>query len=346
MTERQAGAISRRDLIAGAGAIALTAVFEPRAAGAERVLSGGTTSDASAVTSSTRGRATVGVCREPGVLDSKGRVRPEAAKALVERAVVAATGAEDAVAACRSLFKPGDVVGLKVNCLAGRGLSTHRELVDAVTALLVAAGVSAERVVIWERSDRDLRRAGYTPRRAGAGPLVMGTNDDYDNEPIEAGSVGGCLSRILSRRLDAVINMPVLKDHDLAGISGALKSFYGAIHNPNKYHDNGCSPYIADLYAHPGIRDKVRLTIVDALTAQYHGGPAWVAENTWTYGGVIASRDPVAVDATALEILAAKRQALGLPSFDAEKRAPSWLPHAAALGLGVADLTRIDRVTL
>ena len=31
-------------------------------------------------------------------------------------------------------MRPGEVVGLKVNCLGGRGNATHPELVDVITS--------------------------------------------------------------------------------------------------------------------------------------------------------------------------------------------------------------------
>ena len=291
-------------------------------------------------------RSIVGLSRDPRVFDGEGRVQAQVVRALVERALCAATGRADATLAMRALFKPSDVVGIKINCLAGRGLSTHAELVDALVALLVAAGVPASRIVIWDRSDRDLLRARYVIARSGPGPLCYGTNDDYEREPIDAGSVGGCLSRILTRTVSAVINVPVLKDHDLAGISGALKSFYGAIHNPNKYHDHGCSPFVADLYAHEEVRTKVRLTVFDALKPQCQGGPAYVPEHTWPFGGVFASLDPVAADAVALRIVASRRREVGLETLEKAGRAPLWLPVAAKLGLGTDDPARIREVTL
>jgi uncharacterized protein (DUF362 family) len=289
-------------------------------------------------------RARVAIARHGGVWSDPAAPNPAITADLVARAVEAAIGAPDAVAGLRSLFRPSDVVGIKVNCLAGRGLSTHRPLVEALSALLVRAGVGAESIIVWDRSDRDLTRAGFSVRRSGVGPRCYGTNDDYENEPIEARSVGGCLTRILTRELTAVINVPILKDHDLAGISGALKSFYGAIHNPNKYHDGGCAPYVADLYARPEIRDKVRFTVLDALRPQCHGGPAYVPEHTWPMGAVLASTDPVAIDAVATRLIATERQRRGMESLAQAGRKPAWLETAVGLGLGVADPARIDEV--
>lgn len=290
------------------------------------------------------GAPRVALARDPRVFDAGDRLAGAGVERLCERAVAGALGARDAAAGFRRLFAPSDVVGIKINCLAGRGLSTHVELVEAVIALLVRAGVPADSIVVWDRSDADLRRARYTVRRSGGGPLCFGTNDDYERDPIEAGSVAGCLSRILTRRLTAVINLPILKDHDLAGISGALKNFYGAIHNPNKYHSDNCNPFVADLYAHPAIRGKVRLTIFDALRPQYHGGPAYVPAHTWKLGAVFASLDPVAADATALGIIAGRRRDAGMESLDKTGRAPLWLRRAAELGLGVDDGKRVDEV--
>jgi uncharacterized protein (DUF362 family) len=289
-------------------------------------------------------RALVGMARDPAVVGRDGRIVPAGVAALLDRALVRALAAPSALEGLGRLFGPADTVGIKVNCLAGRGLSTHLELVEAIIALLVKAGVPADHVLVWDRSDRDLRRARYPLRRSGDGPLFLGTNDDYENEPIDAGSVGGCLSRILTRRITAVINVPILKDHDLAGISGALKSFYGAIHNPNKYHDDNCSPFVADLAAHPVVRSKTRLTIYDALVAQFQGGPAYVPEYGWPLGAVFASTDPVAGDAVALDLITRKRREVGLESLEKAGRPARWLREAAKRGLGIDDLGRIDRL--
>ncbi len=289
-------------------------------------------------------RARVGFAHEPGVFDSSDRLVPAVLDAMLDRALGAAFGVADAVAALRTCLQPSDVVGLKVNCLAGHGLSTHPELVFALVGKLVRAGIRAENVVVWDRSDTDLKRARYTIRRSGDGPLFYGTNDDYERDPIDVGSVGGCLSRILTRRVTAIINVPIVKDHDLAGISGGMKSFYGAIHNPNRYHDNHCSPYVADLFSYPVIRGKVRLTIFDALAPQYHGGPAFVPAHTWRFASVFASTDPVAADAIALKIVREKRRQAGMDSLEQAGRPAVWLEQAAGLGLGIGDERRIDEV--
>jgi uncharacterized protein (DUF362 family) len=290
-------------------------------------------------------RARVGVASDARVWGPSDALVATGVDHLLDRALARALGGADGAAALATRFAPADVVGIKVNCLAGRGLSTHIELVQSLTNLLVRAGVRADNIIVWDRSDRDLARARYGVRRTGDGPRCFGTNDDYEPEPIEAGAVAGCLSRILTRRISALINVPVLKDHDLAGISGALKSFYGAIHNPNRYHDHACTPYVADLNTHPAIRSKLRLTVFDALRPQFHGGPAYDPAYGWPLGRVFVSTDPVAADVVALRLLEEKRAQEGLPSLERSGRAPAWLPLAAKLGLGVGDPALIDEVS-
>ena len=68
--------------------------------------------------------------------------------------------------------------------------------------------------------------------------------------------------------LTALINVGVLKDHNLSGVSVGLKNWYGAIHNPNKHHEDSCTPYIPLLAAFSLIRKKLRLTIIDGSVAQ------------------------------------------------------------------------------
>ena len=105
-------------------------------------------------------------------------------------------------------------------------------------------------------------------RWAEIGVQCFGTDRvDYEQDLAAYGSVGSRLSRILTQRCNVLINVPVLKDHDGAGVTIAMKNMYGVIHNPNKYHPNGCNPYIADLNMLPEIRTGMRLIICDATTA-------------------------------------------------------------------------------
>jgi uncharacterized protein (DUF362 family) len=173
---------------------------------------------------------------------------------------------------------------------------------------------------------------------------VFGTNEDFDERLVEWGPSASRFDRVLASELTAVISCSHLKDHGLAGASLTMKNWYGAVHNPNKLHDDGCAPYVPHLVACPLVHDKLRLNVLDGSVAQCHGGPGRAPRWAWPYGGFLASTDPVAVDAVAREVLEARRKEAGLPALAAEGREPRYINEAARLGLGVADLQRIERV--
>jgi uncharacterized protein (DUF362 family) len=247
-------------------------------------------------------------------------------------------------------FKPNERVAIKVNCL---GLPTHPAVGEALVRSLGAADIAPERTILWDRSDRELKRAGYTLQTGGPDAWCYGTDalgasgrGGYDMQISTSGSIGSLYSRILTDRCDALVSAPVLKDHNLAGLSCALKNFYGAIHNPNKYHDDGCDPFVADVCAHRHIRGRLRLAVCDASRPQYNGGPPRRPQWQWPYGGIIMSTDPVALDRVGWEILERKRSDEGMKSLAADDRPVRYLASAAARGLGQADLAEIDVVSI
>ncbi|MGE5235216.1 MAG: DUF362 domain-containing protein [Acidobacteriota bacterium] len=266
-----------------------------------------------------------------------------AARAALERALRAATGEPTPARAVAALFSPSDTVGIKLNCLAN-SLSPRVELVEALVGLLREHGVAAERIIVFERSSRELRRARYTIRRDGGDYRCVGVDTDWDGQPSTSGAIGSCFARLVSTTCTALVGFGVVKDHDLAGISASLKNWYGVINNPNKYHDNHCDPFVADVVRHRFIRDKLRLTVVDGVTGQYHGGPAWRPDATWPLGLVIASTDAVAVDAWAWRLIDAERERHSLPSVSAAGRAPHFIATASAYGLGVGDPATVREV--
>lgn len=289
----------------------------------------------------------VGLARNPQAFGDDGEPGAEAVKSLVHEAVCAATGKSDPTEAWKDLFDPSDRVGIKVNCLPGRKLSTHREVADAIVAGLLLTGVSEKNIFIWDRRETELERAGFRINRDGPGPRCVATDSPgygYQRLPEESGSIGSCFSSLVSTHCTALVSVPVLKDHDLSGVSVSMKNFFGAIHNPNRYHDNNCDPYIPDVNRHPYIKDKLRLVVCDALVAQCQGGPSFVPKWAWNYSGILASRDPVAVDSIGCAIIEERRKEGGLPPLSEVGRTPSYIETAAKKGLGEADPDGIEIV--
>jgi uncharacterized protein (DUF362 family) len=275
------------------------------------------------------------------------RLSEENAAHFLDQALVKITRHSSPAAAWRSLFSPGESVGIKLSCLPGKPLSSSHGLVMAIVQGLKAAGVSENDIYIWDRTNREMERAGFGI--SGSGLKIEGTDaslgDGYSDDIEFAGSVGTRFSRIMTR-VDALINVPVLKDHDLAGVSISMKNFYGAIYNPNKFHLNNCDPYVAELCTHPMIKDKLRLIVCDASRVQVNNGPAYYPRYAWEYGGILVSRDPVALDYIGWQIIEERRKEIGLKSLKAVGREPKYILTAARLKLGNIDEKYIQKIEI
>lgn len=249
---------------------------------------------------------------------------------LLDHAIQGLFDSDDPAHNWTRLVRPGETVGLKVNTLGGRGLSSNVLLVDAICERLQQAGVKAQNILIWDRDTVELERAGFRIRTGGNQVQCFGSDRvGFEEDLASFGSVGSRLSKILTQRCDVLINVPVLKDHDGAGVSVALKNMYGTIHNPNKYHPEGCNPYVADVNMLPELRSRLRLHICDATTACFDGGPAFKPEFTWQPNTLIVSADPVALDQSAWQMIERKRAERGLKTLAADGREPRYIATAA-----------------
>jgi len=240
---------------------------------------------------------------------------------------------------------PGGMVGFKTSCLARKFNSTPVALVDALTGLLVNQGFDANDLIVWERTSRELADAGFVLNASGQGVRFLGTDANgigYAREFSTSGEVSSLVSRIMTDLIQHSVNLPVLKDHSIAGLSAGMKNMYGAIHNPNKFHANCCDPYCAHVNNLEPIRQKHRLTIIDTVRVQYDGGPGYMAPFMATFGALVISRDPVAADRVGLEILEKLRKDHGRPPLAQVGREVKYLKTAKSIGLGEEDLARID----
>jgi len=240
---------------------------------------------------------------------------------------------------------PGGAVGMKTNCLTVFN-PTMKPLADALSqAILDMTSLKENDIIIWERTGRELKNCGYTLNISARGRRCLGTDAGgvgYSDEFYNSGSVSSLVSRVLTSMVDHSINLPVLKDHSIAGLSAGLKNMYGAVHNPNKYHGRNCDPYAAHVNNLEPIRDKHRLTVIDAVRVQYDNGPGFDNDSLEWHNGLIVSEDPVAADRIGLEIVEYLRRKNNLPPLEKVGRKVAYLDSAQELKLGISDLSLID----
>ena len=276
-------------------------------------------------------KSKVVVARDAALHDSSGQLVEKHVQDLLDRAIASYTGRDHPVDAWKRIVPVDKVIGLKVNGLGGKGISTHAALVMAVCERLQQAGVKPGNIIIWDRSARDIQACGLTistdPSRIRCyGSDVAG----YEDQPVEFGTAKNVkLAKILSRDCDMVIGLPILKDHELAGVTFAMKNMYGVVQKPFELHAGGCNPSVADLNCIQTIRDKVRFTIGAAMSSVYNGGPGFHPEYLWQPNALIVGEDRVAVDHTAWQMIERQRAEVKMPTLEAAGRPARYIATAA-----------------
>ncbi len=276
--------------------------------------------------------------RTPGPAPDEKRVT-----AMLDHAMQTYYSAQNPVQPWKQLVRPGQVVSLKMNALGGRAIAPSVALVTAICERLQQAGIKAGDIVVWDRGSRDLEAAGFKLSNVpGAVRFAGSDTEGYEDAAVSYGSVTTKLSKILTQS-DVVINMPVLKNHNIVGVTMAMKNMYGVINNPSTMHGTGCNPYIADLNMIPQIRQKVRFVIGDLKTGVYEGGPTYRPEYSWNEDGLMVGEDRVAIDTISAQIVERKRAEEGLNTLDQKGTPLTYIATAADAQhkLGTNDLARI-----
>jgi uncharacterized protein (DUF362 family) len=249
------------------------------------------------------------------------------------------------------------VNGNSYSMLEGTPMTEHFPLITrSILNSFNKAGISENNTIIWERSDVELETMGYKIQKQKGKLRVMGTNverrpsehEDYQpgfstiDHPV--GNKYTRLSNILEKDCTVLINLPCLKSHRLAGITGALKNHYGSIDNPRDFHDDDCcNPGIAELNSIPALRQKEKLVICNALMGLWDGGPRWNQANMWMEGSLIIGEDPVAVDTLMLQLIEEKRLEAGLTSVS---KMAKHLQLCEIAGLGSSNPEHIEIIQL
>jgi uncharacterized protein (DUF362 family) len=290
--------------------------------------------------------------------------KPEVVDRMVSAVVCGVTGKTDISSAWRSLIHPGDRVGIKISAQPGPVGGTHPAVAKAVVDGLIEAGIPSRNIVVWDRRREDLVSCGYDsvpglnlrwveggggfdPRAVVTAPaigkLVYGdlsfkesrTFDDLLG-PKSQLSEESHLPVLLSRDIDKVINIPSLCDSFFTGVHGAMASMtIGTLDNWRRFGrgEGYGDSALAGVYGDERLGGKVVLTILDGTVIQYAGGPYPSPVNCAASGTIFASKDPVAIDATALRLLDEQRLLSRMPKASDNG---GHVEEAASRGLGNA----------
>jgi len=296
------------------------------------------------------------------VIDADGLVNPRILQDLIDQSILELSGKKKLNEAWLNYFTTKDIIGCKVNAnsysaLSGTPMVNHYPLItESIFNSMQTANIPNSNAVIWERTDKELATMGYSIQKEKGELRVMGTKPEYnspednENQPgfsevvFPVGKKSTHLSNILENDITALINLPALKSHRLAGVTGALKNHYGSIDNPRDFHDDDCcNPGVAEINNISTIREKHKLVICNALMGLWDGGPRWNRANLWMEGSLILGEDPVAVDTVMLQLIDQKRVKAGLmPVAPMAKH----LQLSEEIGLGNSNLTNIDLIKL
>ncbi len=111
------------------------------------------------------------------------------------------------------------------------------------------------------------------------------------------------------KNCSALIALPALKAHQQTGIGTVLKNYIMFSGDPYRYHKGGSSR-LGEIWNLPSVKGKTKLVLVDALYPLCDKGPQPDPRYKWSYNGLIAGSDPVAVETVGLKIIMEKRKAL------------------------------------
>jgi uncharacterized protein (DUF362 family) len=252
---------------------------------------------------------------------------------LVRRVIALIGGME-------AFVRPGMRVVIKPNISFDRppemGATTHPMVVRTLAEMAVEAG--ADQVTIFDRTCNEARRCYHT---SGILPAIEAMNSStirceyIDGRKFvqvdipEGRSLKNWTIYRDALEADCYINVPVAKQHGLAGLSLGLKNNMGVLGgNRGRLHRN-LDQNLADL----ATIIRPTLTVIDATRMLLRNGPqGGRLEDVLINNTVIASADPLAADACATELFGQSPDQVGATV------------SAAAMNLGTLQMDRISRI--
>jgi len=319
--------------------------------------------------------------RSPRSIDTAtNKIDPAVAKEMIAQGMRTLTGAKDAREAWSSFFQPSDVVGIKVNCSGAPGIMSSPEVVSEIVRNLIAVGVPAKQIWIYERFPDQMATVSYdkfVPQGVNVDGIEKSRGGISGYDPatyVEVDFFGeddtrSMLVRHVSERFTKIINVPNMKDHGAAGVTGCLKNIaYGNFSNVARSHQSSKTntlSFIGTLASVEPLRSKTVLQVMDGLRGVWHGGPFLHDPRFRFYPQrIMFGTDPVAIDRLLLDIIEEKRKqekAISVwdrssqnvhrgferdPNANNFVREPGHIEYAGKLGLGTSDIQHIQAKTV
>lgn len=177
----------------------------------------------------------------------------------------------------------------------------------------------------------------------------QGGDDSLINVSAPQTSNKSYFARLVTTTCTKIVNVPVLTDNPYIGINGCMGSLAVACVDNNRRFQGDPTygdPAICEILSKDYLRRKVVVNILDALVAEYAGGPRFDPQFTRSIGAIYVSRDPVAIDAIVLKRLEKWRAADREGQIDPIGKTASYVHTAVSFNLGTDDPSRIQLVRL
>jgi len=286
---------------------------------------------------------------------------------MVDRGMTNLTGQATPSDAWLSVVSTQDTVGIKVYSAPGRHSGTRPVVAAAVAQGLIAAGLPPRKIILWDKTEADLRAAGFFDLEDHLGIRVASSSqagyDDtnyYETSLIgnlvygdhEFGQTGdgvgkkSFVSKLVTCEITKIINLTPLLNHNEAGVCGSLYSLtLGSVDNTLRFEGDRrrLATAVPEIYALPAFYDRVVLDIVDALICQYEGGQRGLLHYSVVLDQLRFSRDPVALDMLSVKELDRQRRHAGAPNVRPNLE---LYRNASLLELGVSELSKMQIETL
>ena len=266
---------------------------------------------------------------------------------------------------------------IKVSANSGDGMQTPHGLVRAVIAALEERGYQRGQLFIVDTKSSRLRDTGFLPplSRTAQGlsfegvpvygldegsmwndvwfyenPLPVTFSPNLGRQLMEGDTTleeqrKSYLAEPLLNGVDFWVNLPVITDHPAMEVNGALaNASLWSVSNRDRFFGSPANAPVAmaEIMAIPELLSNLAITIVSLERYQFIGGPWFNSFYARSEPQVIASADPVIIDAYAGTLINKHREALGFRPIFVPPQASAY---AEVLGVGSADVPTIRWVT-